>query len=247
MNGKVAVVTGGAKGIGAATARLLAQRGAAVVVNYMHSADAAGQVVAEIRQAGGKAIAVQADVRDRAQAEHLVAETVNAFGRVDIMVNNAAMSFVKKSFAEMTWDEFAQKYNDELKAAFHMTQAVLPHMRDQRNGRIIYVSSGLGKHAAPEFIAHGTSKGAINTFAKYIAQEFGPIGITVNVVSPGLVETERTANQPAAWKQRMAATTPLGRIATPEDVAGAIAFFASDDSRFITGDNMPVNGGTAMD
>jgi 3-oxoacyl-[acyl-carrier protein] reductase len=247
MNGKVAIVTGGAKGIGAATARLLAQRGAAVVVNYLQSAEAASQVVGEIERAGGRAIAIQADVRDQAQAEQLVAATVKAFGRVDIMVNNAAMSFVKKSFADMTWDEFAGKYNDEMKAAFHMTHAVLPHMRDQKSGRIIYVSSGLGKNPGPEFIAHGTSKGALNTFAKYIAQELGPLGITVNVVSPGLVETERTAGQPAAFKQRMTAMTPLQRIATPEDVAGAIAFFASDDSRFITGDNVPVNGGSAMD
>jgi 3-oxoacyl-[acyl-carrier protein] reductase len=247
MDGKVAIITGGAKGIGAATARLLARRGVAVVVNYLQSADAASRIVDEIQKAGGKGVAIQADVRDQTQAEGLVSETVRVFGRVDILVNNAAMSFVKKPFADMTWDEFAQKYNDELKAAFHMTHAVLPHMRNQVGGRIIYVSSSLGKHPAPGFIAHGTAKGAINAFAKYVAQEFGPMGITVNVVSPGLVETERTADQPAAWKQRLAAMTPLGRIATPEDVAGVIAFFASDDSRFVTGDNVPVSGGNAMD
>ncbi|MFH5183697.1 SDR family NAD(P)-dependent oxidoreductase [Paenibacillus sp. TAB 01] len=248
LQGKVAIVTGGARGIGSAASKLLALRGAKVVVNYVHNHDAAQAVVDAIRTDGGEAISVQADIRDENQAAELIKKTKESFGgSIDILVNNANMSFATKPFAEMTWDEFSQKLNDELKSAFVMTKAVIPSMVEQKYGRIIYISSGLGKHPSPNMIAHGTAKGGIDTFALYIASEFGPQGITANVVAPGAVETDATAFMPDEMKQMISNFTPLRRMAQPHDVAGVISFLASDDSQFLTGTYTPVNGGSYME
>lgn len=246
MNGKVAIITGSSRGIGAETAKLLAQRGVKVVVNYARSATAAEEVVEFIQQRGGEAIAIQADARDMEQMRHLVEETVKTYGTVDILVHNAGMSFAKKTFEDMTWEEFIQKTNDELQAAFVSTKMVLPYMKKQNYGKLVYVSSGLSNHPAPYFIAHGTSKGGLNSFVRYIAQEVGKHGITANVVSPGLVETDATADLPKEFKQQQESFLPLGRLGRPEDIAKAIAFYASDDSAYLTGSYMPVSGGGEM-
>lgn len=246
LNGKVVLVTGGGRGIGAETARILAARGAAVVINYVSNSEAANSLVHELTKQGSQALAVQADVRDEAQVKHLVNATVKAFGHIDALVSNAAMSFVRKPFLEMNWFEFSQKLNDELKAAFALSQAVLPHMIQNHYGRIVYVSTELANHPQVPFIAHGTAKAGLSTFGRYIAKEFGPHGITANVVSPGLVDTERTRFQPEEFKKRMANMTPLGRIATPEDIARVIAFYTSDDSQFVTGFNVSVDGGLSI-
>lgn len=147
----------------------------------------------------------------------------------------------------MNWDEFSQKLNDEMKAAFTVTKAVIPTMIKNGYGRIVYVASGLAKNPRPRMIAHGTAKAGLVQFAKYVAQELDPNGITVNVISPGLVDTEAIADQPVQSRERIASLTPLGRIANPEDVARAIAMYVSDDCQFITGVYVPVNGGIAMD
>ncbi|HJV47088.1 MAG TPA: SDR family oxidoreductase [Bacillota bacterium] len=246
MKGKVAIVTGSSRGIGAATAKILSQRGAKVVVNYARSAASAEEVVASIRENGGEAIAIQADARNMEQMSSMVEEAVKTYGTVDIMVHNAGMSFAHKSFEEMTWEEFIQKTNDELQAAFVSTKAVLTYMKKQNYGKLVYVSSGLSNQPGPNFIAHGTSKGALNSFVRYIAQELGNQGITANVVSPGLTETDATASIPEEFKQKQGAFLPLGRIGQPEDIAKAIAFYASDDSVYITGSYLPVSGGGEM-
>ncbi|MBU8588990.1 SDR family oxidoreductase [Priestia megaterium] len=246
MNGKVAIITGSSRGIGAETAKLLAQRGVKVVVNYAKSATAAEEVVEFIQQRGGEAIAIQADARDMEQMRYLVEETVKTYGTVDILVHNAGMSFAKKTFEDMTWEEFIQKTNDELQAAFVSTKMVLPYMKKQNYGKLVYVSSGLSNHPAPYFIAHGTSKGGLNSFVRYIAQEVGKHRVTANVVSPGLVETDATADLPEEFKQQQESFLPLGRLGRPEDIAKAIAFYASDDSAYLTGSYMPVSGGGEM-
>lgn len=250
LEGKVAIVTGGARGIGRAAAKVLAQEGAKVVVNYLSNKAAAEDTIFEINGCGGQAIGIQADVRDAVQMSHLVKETKAAFnGRVDVLVSNANIDFVKKPFGEITWEEFAYKLNGELQAAFTATQAVLPTMTEQKYGRIVYTSSGSAKHATRNFVAHGTAKGGLDSFAKFIALEYGPLGITANVIAPGLTETEASAHTPEIERIRKGVVnvTPLGRTARPEDIADVIAFFASDASRFVTGSYTPVNGGMLME
>lgn len=248
LEGKVALVAGGGRGIGAATAKLLAARGASVVVNYLQNADTASQVVAQIHANGGQALAVQANIREKPQVEALVRAVRDAYGRIDLLVNSSSPSGVFKPFEQMTWDEFALGVNNELRAAFLLTKAVLPTMRQQHYGRIVYISSGLAKTPSVEgAISIATAKAGLVAFAKYIAKEYGPSGVTANVVSPSMVETELSAMIPAEHRQRLAAMTPLGRIAQPEDIASVIAFFASDDSGFMTGVYAPVNGGLTME
>lgn len=244
---RVALVTGSSRGIGAATARVLADRGAKVVVNYLSNEDAAASTANAIREDGGDALVVQADVTDETDVERMVETITEEWGPIDVLVNNANMPFATKPFAEMTWPEFEQKLTDELGAAFHVTKRVLPGMVDQEYGRIVYVSSGLGDHPAPGFIAHGSAKGALDTFVKYIAHEYGEAGITANVVAPGIVETEATGDRVDAMREQYAAQTPLGRVTQPDDVARVIANFVSDDARFVTGTYTPVNGGRDME
>lgn len=244
---RVALVTGSSRGIGAATARVLADRGAKVVVNYISNEDAAASTANAIRADDGDALVVQADVTDDSDVDRMIGTITEEWGPIDVLVNNANMPFAKKPFAEMTWPEFEQKLTDELGAAFHVTKRVLPGMVDQEYGRIVYVSSGLGDHPAPGFIAHGSAKGALDTFVKYIAHEYGEAGITANVVAPGIVETEATEARVDAMREQYAAQTPLGRVTPPEDVARVIANFVSDDARFVTGTYTPVNGGRDME
>ncbi|MCR8635221.1 MULTISPECIES: SDR family NAD(P)-dependent oxidoreductase [Paenibacillus] len=246
LHGKVAFISGGARGIGAATALMLAKQGAMVAVNYIQQEDSAQAIVDRIRNAGGKAELARADVRDPDQVNSAIAHIQTTLGDIDILVSNANMSFVMKPMIEMQWEEFAQKLNDEMKATFTLTQAVLPAMITRKYGRIIYISSSASDVATPYFAAHGSAKAALNAFAKYVALENAPYGVTANVVSPGLVQTDASRYTPEEIKQQIAAMTPLQRVAMPDDVSGAIAFLASEESRFITGTCTNVNGGLLM-
>ncbi len=248
MRARVALVTGASSGIGAATARLLAARGMRVVVNYLHSGTAAEEVVADIEAAGGQAMAVQADVREPAAvAEHDRAGQA-AWGGIDVLVHNALTPYVVKSFQDMTWEELGGKVDDEMRAAFVVTKAVLPAMTEQGWGRIIYLSAGPSRRPRAGMIALGTAKAALTEFARYLAQELGPRGITVNVVEPGPVEDTHIAAAvlDEKQKQRQVAATPMGRLAQPGDVAQAVAFYASEDNAFMTGTTAAVNGGMSM-
>ena len=252
LAGRTAVVTGGSRGVGAATSKLLAARGANVIVNYFNNKEAADKVVDEIKKdagiTGGGAIAIQADVRKQTQVEYMVGEAIERYGRVDILVNNAMVGrYFLKQFLETTWDDFLEKFNDEIKAAYEVTRAVLPYTVKQNYGRIVYVATGSAKYPNPPgAIAFGTAKAGLVAFAKYIAQEFGRKGITANIVSPGLVETDQNAHFPAEIKQQYASLTTIGRTGKPEDVANVIAFFASDESEYMTGTYAPVDGGLVI-
>ncbi|MFE4706970.1 SDR family NAD(P)-dependent oxidoreductase [Peribacillus simplex] len=246
LNEKVAIITGASRGIGAATAKLFAQYGAKVVVNYVNNMGAAEEVVESIRKNGGQSMAIQADVRNQEEMNSLVNQTISHFGKVDILVNNAAIHFAMKPFLDMEWDEFRPKIEEEVKAAFVSTKSVLPIMREQKYGKLVFISSGLSHQPMNGFIAHGTAKAAINSFVRYLAQELGPYNITANTISPGMVETDATKHTPAEEKEKAAMFTPLGRIANPEDIARAALFFASDQSAFMTGTYVPVSGGMEM-
>jgi 3-oxoacyl-[acyl-carrier protein] reductase len=244
---RVALVTGASSGIGAATARLLAERGMRVVVNYLHSDQAAKQVVADIAAAGGQSMAVQADVRETAAVDAMIEQVRAAWGGVEVLVHNALTPYAIKPFRDMTWDELGGKLDDEIRAAFTVTKAVLPAMADQHWGRLIYLGTGLSRQPRAGMIALGTAKAALTQFARYLAQELGPQGITVNVVEPGPVaETKISQVLDDEQRNRQIAATPLGRLAVPTDVANVVAFYASEDNAFMTGTTAAVNGGMAM-
>lgn len=249
QDGRVALITGATRGIGAATARLLAARGMRVVVNYLISRGEADEVVASIIAAGGRAIAVQADVREESAVHEMVEQVRFELGEVEVLIHNALIPYAVKPFAEMSWAELGGKLDQEMRAAFLVTKAVLPGMTKLGYGRIVYLDTVLSRQPRAGMIALGTAKAALGAFARYVAQEVGSSGITVNLVSPGPVSETRTADAVLDPEQqhRQAADTALGRIATPDDVARAIAFYAGDESGFITGTTAPVNGGLVMD
>ncbi|MFD0674796.1 SDR family NAD(P)-dependent oxidoreductase [Cohnella sp. GCM10027633] len=247
LSGKIAIVTGGARGIGRAICIRLARQGAKVVVNDYGCDQAVESVVSEIRAEGGEAMPIQADIRSAEQWNSLVHAVMEAFGRIDVLVCHADTGVHARSFAEIAWDDFERQLSDELKAAFESTKAVLPTMQAQRFGRIVYVSSTEGRDPSPEHIAFGTAKGGLDSFARHIAQEFGPYGISANVVAPGFVRSESGEPYTEDEGRVVGSFTPLGRIAEPEDVAGVVAFLSGDDARFLTGTYTPVTGGLVME
>ena len=245
---KVALVTGGSRGIGAATASVLAERGFRVVVNYHASAPEAEEVVAAISAAGGEAVAIQADVTAPGDVAGMVGKIDQRWGGVDVLVHNALIPYAITSFAELTWEQLGGKLDGELRAAFLVTKAVVPGMISRGYGRLVYLTAGLSRHPREGMITLGTAKAALNQFVRYIALELAPHGITANLIAPATVEGTTVTRQLAQEKMHeLAAATPMGRLVRPEDVAGTVAFFASDDSGFTTGHYVPVNGGTEMD
>jgi 3-oxoacyl-[acyl-carrier protein] reductase len=243
---RVALVTGGSRGIGAATSRLLAAHGASVVVNYKENEFAARQVVEKIEGAGGRALALKADVRDGAAVRAMVDEASRILGPIDTLVSNASIGFPMKPFSEYSWAEFESKLSGELKAAFNCCQAVLPSMRERRSGCIIAVSSTLSRRPGPGFSAHSAAKSGLDGLMRALALELGPFGIRVNVVAPGLTETDATARLPSPVKVATAQTVPLGRLGQPLDVAGAVLMLATDSLAFVSGAYLAVNGGAFM-
>jgi 3-oxoacyl-[acyl-carrier protein] reductase len=246
LSGQVAVVTGSSRGIGAETAKLLAANGAKVAVNYRASRERAEGVLAEIRLAGGEGIVVAADVTVREQADALVRAAEEQLGPIDILVNNAAIGFPVVPFTEFRWEDFERKVVQEMAACFFPCQAVIPGMVKRGRGSIVNVSSGLSRHPNVGYSAHSTAKSALDALSKSLACELGPAGIRVNVVAPGLTDTDATAFVPPQVREMIAQHTPLRRVGRPEDVAGAVLFCCVDWSRFVSGAYLPVGGGALM-
>ncbi|MBW4429260.1 MAG: SDR family oxidoreductase [Nostoc desertorum CM1-VF14] len=246
LHDRVVLITGASRGIGAATAKLLGQHGAAVGVNYYGSEAAAVEVVELITSDGGRAMAVKADVRDPQQVDAMVQQVVDTFGVIDTLVINANANFAMAPFVDYQWSDFEAKLVGELKGAFLPCKAVVPSMIEHKRGCIIAVSSGLSRHPGEGFIAHSTAKSGLDAFIKSLALELGPHGIRANVVSPGLTLTDATARLPQEHKDASAQMVPLKRNGLPEDVAGAILLLASDEAKFITGAYLPVSGGVQM-
>jgi 3-oxoacyl-[acyl-carrier protein] reductase len=243
---KVVLITGASRGIGAAAARLLGRHGASVAVNYFQSGQAARQVADDIEDAGGRAVTVKADVRDQVQVEAMAREVTEALGPVDTLVLNASITFPILPFLEYSWEEFERKFVDELRAAFFCCKTFVPGMITRGRGNVIGISSGLSRSPGHGFCAHSTAKSGFDAFMKSLAFELGPRGIRVNVIAPGLTLTDATAPLPQEDKDAVAGMTPLKRVGLPEDIAGAVLFLASDESRFISGTYLPVSGGIQM-
>lgn len=246
MTKRNALVTGGARGIGAATVKALAEDGNRVFINFVNSTQAASELAEEINRNGGEAYLAQADVRDDKQIKAMFDGIDTEHGGVDILVSNASMSFTAKPFMELTWEEFAQKLNDELHASYMTAKHAAEKMKARQFGRLIFISSTLSESPAPGFIAHGSAKGALDTFSKYLAQELGPHGITSNIVAPGLILTDATKHAPDEFKEMIRIHTPTKRIGIPEDVAQAVRFLAGEASSHITGTCTPVCGGAYL-
>jgi 3-oxoacyl-[acyl-carrier protein] reductase len=241
LEGKIALITGGSRGIGAGIAKRLAADGASVAITYTKGADAAAAVVKEIERGGGKAIAIQADATDAAAVKASVEKTAATFGRIDILVNNAGTA-IPKAFEETTLEEMDHMLNLNVRGAFVATQAALKHMKN--GGRIIMIGSCVGERMmTPGLVAYSATKGAIKMFTQGLSREVGGRGITVNNIQPGPIDTDLN---PAAgdWAVPQKANTALGRFGTVDEVAALVAFVAGPDSAYITGANLTVDGGT---
>ena len=246
LAGKVAIVTGSSRGIGLAIARRFAAEGAAVVINYVGQASAAAAAVGEIEAAGGRALAIQADVSRSADVDRLIRETRAHFGRIDILVNNAGV-MVTKGVLETTEDDWDRTIDVNLKGAYLCSKAVAPVMIDQEGGTIINISSNSGLYhpSAMRFTEYVTSKAGMNGHTKALALALGP-HVSVNAICPGWIRTDMTEEIDEEVHARILAETALGRWGTPDDVAASAAFLASSDAAFITGELLIVAGGRGM-
>src|SRR5438552_8123089 len=240
LEGKIALITGGSRGIGAAIAKRLGAEGANVAITYTKGADAAAAVVKEIERGGRKALAIQADATEGGAVEAAVEKTVATFGRLDVLVNNAGTA-IPKTFEETTFDEMDRMIDINVRGTLAATQAALKHM--QSGGRIIMIGSSVGERVVvPGLVAYSATKGAVKMFTQALSREVASRGITVNNVQPGPIDTDLN---PAAgdWAMPQKAATALDRYGHVDEVAALVAFVAGPESSYITGANLNVDGG----
>lgn len=241
LKGKTAIVTGGGRDIGRACAIRLAEEGANVAINYFSSSAGADATVEEIRARGGKAFALQGDLNSQAGVDALVAKTVKEFGGVDILVNNSGGLIARKTIAEMSLEHWQAVMDLNLTSTFLMVKACLPHIK---SGAIVNLSSQAGRDGGgPGAVAYATSKGAVMTLTRGLAKELGP-AIRVNALCPGMIDTDfHNVHTKDEVRRSVEAAAPVKRQGVPEDIANLVLFLSCDDSAFITGANVDINGG----
>jgi 3-oxoacyl-[acyl-carrier protein] reductase len=244
LRGKVAIVTGASKGIGAGIAKSLAAEGASVVVNYSSSREGAERVVGEITDSGGTAVAVQGDVSKAADVERLLEETEKTFGALDVLVNNAGV-FQFDSLEAVTETEFHREFNTNVLGPILMTQAAVKRFRPE-GGSVINVGSVVVRNPPPGSVVYTATKGALDSVTRVLASELGPRKIRVNSINPGVVETEGSHTLGVIgsdFEKELVARTPLGRVGQPEDIARVAVFLASEESQWMTGEILVAAGG----
>ncbi|WP_068031738.1 SDR family NAD(P)-dependent oxidoreductase [Rhodoplanes sp. Z2-YC6860] len=244
LKGKVAVVTGASKGIGAGIAKSLSAAGASVVINYASSKEGADRVVAEITAKGGKAVAVKGDVAKAADVQHIFDETKKAFGQVDVLVNNAGV-YAFSPLESISEDDFHRHFNTNVLGTILATKEAAKHF-GEGGGSVINVSSVVSKVAVPGASVYSATKGAVDTLTRTLAAELGPRKIRVNVIAPGGVETEGTHTagvMGSDFEKQIVARTALGRFGQPDDIAKVAVFLASDESAWMTGERLEASGG----
>ena len=252
FHNQTVLITGASRGIGAAIAKAFASEGACVLVNYIANTNAANEVVKACETLGGSALALQADVRDPLAVKEMAAHAMHEVGRIDILVNNAFSPYAfdpenRKRFWETPWSDYQTQFDGAVQATYNVCQSVIGQMRQHTKGSIINMVSDLVYRPSIAYNDYTTAKSALVGFSKNLATELGPYGIRVNCVAPGLVSpTASSAHTKEAVKDKLIAQTPLGRIATPEDVTGPVLFLASSESQFMTGQVLVVDGGLVM-
>ncbi|MGP4077427.1 SDR family NAD(P)-dependent oxidoreductase [Halobacillus sp. K22] len=247
LEGKIALVTGGSRGLGKVISKQLAAEGARVVVNYGRNPDPANETVEEIRKKDGVAIAVQADVTDEDSVDELLRAVQESYGEnVDIVVNNASGSQPEYSLEENTWETYMDQLQFFVKAPLILTKAVLPGMKEKQFGRIINIGSEVVQLGNANFSNYVTAKSAMIGMTRSWANELGPHGINVNLVNPGFIPVERHGEVDPSTLEDYSSQLPLRRMGKPEDIANSVVFLSSDDSQFITGQSISVNGGNTF-
>jgi 3-oxoacyl-[acyl-carrier protein] reductase len=243
LNGRVALVTGSTRGLGKAIALELARRGAGVAMNYAHSRETAESAFAELRTVSRDSMLVGGDVTQPFDVDRMVAEVGERLGPIDVLVINATGPQDMKPFEDYEWSCFAAMYEFFVKSPMLLTKACLPHMKQQRWGRIVHITSEVFTMGWANFSAYAAAKGGQTGLARSNAREFAPFGVTVNMVAPGWIPVERHAGDPQAAKDAYVAEIPAGHFGKPHDVADAVAYLAGEGAGFVTGQCVHVNGG----
>ena len=252
FKGKIIIVTGSSRGIGAAIGKAFAAEGGTVIINYIQNKEAADEVVKACKELGGDASAIKANVTSSIAVQNMVNCVLSDFGRIDVIVNNAFRPYKfdpdnRKMFWDLAWKDYQDQIKGVLFSTYAMCQAVLPNFKKNTGGSIVNVASDLVAKPTIPYHEYATAKSALIGFTRNLAMELGPLGIRVNCVAPGLVyPTDASRGTKEVVKEAILAQTPLHRIATPEDVAGPVLFLASDYSRFMTGQTLYVDGGLVM-
>jgi 3-oxoacyl-[acyl-carrier protein] reductase len=252
FSGKVVLVTGASRGIGAAIARAFGKEKAFVIVNYLQNEEAAEKVVSSCIELGGDGWAIQADVTSESDINRMVEQILMEVGKIDIVINNAFKSYKfdpeqRKMVWDLKWEDYQAQIDGAVRSAHYMCQAVLPIMKKQSQGSIVNIISNLVERTLVPYHEYNTAKTALMGYSRNLAAELGSFGIRVNCVAPGLVyPTDASKNTKEEVKEMIIAQTPLRRIATPEDIAGPVLFLASDWSQFMTGQTLFVDGGFVM-